>query len=520
MKKLDYEKKKKIKNIKTVIYGRTMIVLLAVAVQFVLLFLSLVWLRDYSGLFFSAFTLISAAVVLHLFNDKGTPDVKLTWLLPIAVFPVFGGIFYLFIQLQLGTQVLQRRVKQLHELRREAVRQNEDVRDRIAKESSHMGQFADYMIRYNNSPVYEHTQVTYYALGDHQFPDILEELKKAEKFIFLEYFIVEEGLVWNSILEILQEKVKEGVEVRMMYDGMCSLSLLPTSYPKKLESLGIKCKIFSQIYPIFSSHYNNRDHRKILVIDGKVAFTGGTNLADEYINRKLRFGHWKDCAVKIKGDAVERFTDMFLEMWNVSERTEENPEAYHLKEASGIVSNGYCIPYEAEPFDPEHVGKRVYLDILNTATTYVHIMTPYLVIDNETMVALTYAAKRGVEVAIIMPHIPDKKYAFVLAKTYFNELLEAGVKIYEYLPGFVHSKLFVADGTKAVVGTVNLDYRSFYHHFECGAFFYKNTQIGAMERDYQETLQKCREVSKEDYKKQKFYDRFGGKILRMIAPLM
>ncbi|MCR5753829.1 MAG: PLDc N-terminal domain-containing protein, partial [Acetatifactor sp.] len=316
MKKLDYEKKKKIKNIKTVIYGRTAVVLLAVFVQFLLLFLSLVWLRDYSGLFFTAFTIISAVVVLHLFNVKGAPDVKLTWMLPIAVFPVFGGIFYLFIQLQLGTQVLQRRVKQLFELRNRSVKQNEDVRDRMAEENAHMGQFADYMLKFNNSPVYDHTQITYYSLGDHQFPDVLEELKKAEKFIFLEYFIVEEGLVWNSILDILKEKVRDGVEVRMMYDGMCSLALLPTSYPKQMQSFGIQCKIFSQIYPIFSSHYNNRDHRKILVIDGKVAFTGGTNLADEYINRKLRFGHWKDCAVKIRGNAVERFTDMFLEMWN------------------------------------------------------------------------------------------------------------------------------------------------------------------------------------------------------------
>ena len=286
------------------------------------------------------------------------------------------------------------------------------------------------------------------------------------------------------------------------------------------RSEGIRCKMFAPIKPIFSPHYNNRDHRKILVIDGKVAFTGGINLADEYINRKNRFGHWKDAGAMVKGDAVERFTYMFLEMWNESERLPETYEKYRLPQDASVPSDGYAIPYSVCPLGPERVGEMVYLDIINTAHTYVHIMTPYLIPDDRMIMALTYASKRGVEVIIIMPHIPDKKYAFMLAKTYYNQLLEAGVRIYEYEPGFVHAKVFVSDNVKAVVGTVNLDYRSLYHHFECGLVLYRNSQVAVMEQDIQDTMKKSIEVKVEDYKKLKLADRALGRIMRIVAPLM
>lgn len=512
--------KKNIKRLKTIIYGRTLIVLLAFLLQFVFMYFSYLWLREYSYIAYSLFAVLSAIVVLHLFNAPGTPDLKLVWMLPIVVFPVFGALFYLYITAQLGTHVLQKRLQMLFEHGKKYTRQDAEVKQMLMEEDTHMGQFADYMLAYDNSAVYAHTQITYYPLGDDQFPDILEELKKAEKFIFMEFFIVEEGYMWNSILEILKEKVKAGVEVRVMYDGMCSLYLLPNFYPKVLEREGIKCKMFSPIKPIFSSRYNNRDHRKILVVDGKVAFTGGTNLADEYINQKERFGHWKDTAIRLSGDAVEGFTYMFLEMWNVSERTAEDYGKYKTPADASMQDDGYIIPYGASPYGTERVGKRVYLDILNTAEKYVHIMTPYLILDYEMMKALTYAAKRGVDVVIIMPHIPDKKYAFILAKTYYNELLEAGVKIYEYTPGFVHAKVFVADDEKAVVGSLNLDYRSLYHHFECAAFLYRNSEIAMIKQDFEQTLEKCQKVSVEDYKKQKWWVRLAGKFLRILSPLM
>lgn len=512
-------KKKGIKGLKTIIYGRTLFVVLAFLLQFALLIGIFLWLREYSIFFYGIFILLSVAVILHLFNGNGTPDFKLVWMLPILILPVFGSLLYIYIDTQPGTRALRRRLEGLDQAVKKYTPQNAETKRKLMTESVSVGRLAEYLEHYDNSPVYENSQAVYYPLGDDQFPQMLEELKKAERFIFMEYFILEEGYMWGTVLEILKEKVKQGVEVRVMYDGMCCLALLPNFYPKLLEREGIHCKMFSPIRPFFSSHYNNRDHRKILVVDGKVAFTGGTNLADEYINRKVRFGHWKDTAIMVKGAAVERFTYLFLEMWNVSEK-EEQYEKYATPKEALVPGDGYFIPYGASPFSPEHTGKRVYLDILNTASRYVHIMTPYLILDHETMTALTYAAKSGIEVKIIMPHIPDKKYAFVLAKTYYNELLEAGVEIYEYTPGFVHAKIFVSDDEKAVVGTINLDYRSLYHHFECGVFMYRNSQIASVERDFQETLTKCQRVSEEDYKKQKLFDRMEGRLLRLFAPLM
>ncbi len=513
-------KEKSLKGIKTVIYGRTLFIILAFLIQFAFFAASYLLLSDYSYVIYGFFAIISVLMVLHLFNSKGVPDLKLVWMLPIAIFPVFGALFYLYITTQVGTEALQKRLQILFGHSKKFVVQDKAVKERLFAEAYHMGQFAEYMLSYDNSPVYGNTKITYYPLGEDQFADMLEELKKAEKFIFMEFFIVEEGYMWNSILEVLLDKVKQGVEVRFMYDGMCSLYLLPDFYPKLMEKEGIQCKMFSPIKPIFSSKYNNRDHRKILVIDGKVAFTGGTNLADEYINMKVRFGHWKDTAIRLQGDAVERFTYMFLEMWNVSERMEEDYSKYSSPADAAVENDGYVIPYGVSPYGSERVGKRVYLDILNSAERYVHIMTPYLILDYEMMMALTYAAKRGVEVIIMMPHIPDKKYAFIVAKTYYNELLEAGVKIYEYTPGFIHAKVFVSDDEKAVIGSINLDYRSLYHHFECAALMYRNSEIEVIEQDFQQTLGKCQQVSMEDYGKQKIWVRMAAKFLRMLSPLM
>ena len=314
---------------------------------------------------------------------------------------------------------------------------------------------------------------------------LMKELKAAKHFIFMEFFIIDRGYMWDEILKVLEEKVKEGVEVRVMYDGMCCLMLLPFHYPRQLERKGIRCKMFSPIIPVLSTHQNYRDHRKIAVIDGRCAFTGGVNLADEYINCKVRFGHWKDTALMVRGDAVKGFTMMFLQMWDVTEKKEEDYRKYLSapagEAAAGRMEKGYVIPYGDSPFDKEQIGEQVYLDILSQAKEYVHIMTPYLILDDGMKDALCYAAKRGVEVIIIMPHIPDKKYAYLLARTYYPELLKAGVRIFEYEPGFVHAKVFASDDEKATVGTINLDFRSLYLHFECGTFLYRNPVIEKIE---------------------------------------
>ena len=383
---------------------------------------------------------------------------------------------------------------------------------------------ADYLERMAGAPVYKNTDIEYFPLGEDMFVRLMEELKVAKHFIFMEFFIIDRGYMWDEILKVLEEKVKEGVEVRVMYDGMCCLMLLPFHYPRQLERKGIRCKMFSPIIPVLSTHQNYRDHRKIAVIDGRCAFTGGVNLADEYINRKVRFGHWKDTALMVRGDAVKSFTMMFLQMWDVTEKKEEDYRKYLSppagEAAAGRMEKGYVIPYGDSPFDKEQIGEQVYLDILSQAKEYVHIMTPYLILDDGMKDALCYAAKRGVEVIIIMPHIPDKKYAYLLARTYYPELLKAGVRIFEYEPGFVHAKVFASDDEKATVGTINLDFRSLYLHFECGTFLYRNPVIEKIEVDYQETLKKCIPVTLETCYSYSWLGRKAGRLLRLIAPLM
>ena len=513
-------KEKGIKSIKTVIFGRTLIVIGAFLIQFALLISCFLWMREYSLMVYTGFSILGMAVILHIFNSRGNPDLKLVWMLPILLFPVFGALFYLYISFQPGTGYIYRRLTMLGHQSKKYLKQNSQQKEKLKQENPQMDGMVSYMMEHGNCPVYGQTSVTYFPLGDDMFPEMLRQIEKAEKFIFMEYFILEEGYMWETILELLKKKVKEGVEVRVLYDGMCVLTLLPSFYPRILEKEGIRCKMFAPIKPLFSSHYNNRDHRKILVIDGKTGFTGGINLADEYINKKERFGHWKDTGLMIQGAAVQKFTCMFLEMWNVSERRDPDYETFLTAPDTDRQDDGYVIPYDVMPYGTERMGKQVYLDILNTACKYVHIMTPYLILDYEMITALTFAAKRGVEVAIIMPHIPDKKYAFALAKTYYNELLEAGVQIWEYEPGFVHAKVFVSDDKKAAVGTVNLDYRSLYHHFECGVFFYGNSEIKKVEEDFQKTKEKSIFITPADYKKLKLTTRLEGKVLRIVAPLM
>lgn len=337
----------------------------------------------------------------------------------------------------------------------------------------------------------------------------------------MEYFIVEEGIMWDTILEILKRKVNEGVEVRFMYDGMCAFDLLPYSYPKKLQKFGIKCKMSNKIRPFVSTIQNNRDHRKICVIDGQTGYVGGVNLADEYINEKERFGHWKDTAVLLRGDAVQSLTMIFLQMWDVDMRGVEPYGKYLTKKAESLNDRlGYVIPYADSPFDHENVGEEVYFHILNHAKKYVHIMTPYLILDNEMLTTLIRAAKSGIEVIIIMPHIPDKWYAFAVAKTYYKELIEGGVQIYEYAPGFVHAKVFVSDDDTATVGSINLDFRSLYLHFENGVFIYDNPEVQKVEEDFQNTLVKCHKVTVTEVRNRGVLMKVAGQVLRLVAPLM
>lgn len=504
------------------IYGRTLFVFVAVALQITILYLVAVWLDQYQYYISSGFTLLAAVLVLIIINNKSNPAFKMSWIVPILIFPVFGGLFYLFVHLQTTPKKLNKRYKQLQEITEPYLDMEKVVDENLITSSKQRRNLAHYVEKTGGYPTYQNTDVTYFPLGEDAFKEMIVQLEKAEKFIFMEYFIIEKGYMWETILEILKRKAKEGVEVRVLYDGLCSLARLPYSYPKQLHEFGIKCKIFEQVIPLFSTHQNNRDHRKVLVIDGKVAFNGGINIADEYINRKSRFGHWKDNAVMLEGEAVRGFTLMFLQMWNVTEHEEEQYDKYLTEELHPTKDSekGFVMPYGDSPLDGDTIGEYVYMDMINTATDYVHIMTPYLILDNEMITALVYAVKRGVEVKIILPHIPDKKYAFALAHNHYPQLLEAGVKIYEYMPGFVHAKMFTVDDKKAIVGTINMDYRSFYLHFECATYLYQCPVISIMEADFQKTIGTCMEMTMEDYKYFSNFHKLMGHILKLIAPLM
>lgn len=503
-----------------------MIVVLGLLIQIAFIVAALIFFSDRFVYFSAASMILSAVVLVWIINDNTNPYYKLAWVVPVMLIPIFGTVTYIFAKLELGTHIMNNRILTLIDETSPFIPQKEDTLEELEKISVQEKNLAVYMKTHAGYPVWKNTYAKYYPLGEDFFAAMIPELEAAKEFIFMEYFIVERGEMWNIILEILERKVKEGVDVRFMYDGMCSLMLVPYKYPKKLEAMGIKCKMFSPIKPILSTVQNNRDHRKILVIDGHTAFTGGINLADEYINKVERFGHWKDTAVMLKGEAVAGFTIMFLQNWNINEYGKEDKYENYIKtdfpqlREENLPTDGFVLPYGDSPLDNENVGQTVYLDILNRAERYVHIMTPYLILDNEMTGALTYAAKRGVDVIIIMPHIPDKIYAYLLARSYYAELIRAGVKIYEYTPGFVHAKGFVSDDTRAVVGSINLDYRSLFLHFECASYFYRHPVVAQVEQDMQDTLKKCILITLEDCKRLNILKRTAGHILRLFAPLM
>ena len=480
----------------SIVFSRTALILLLVVVQFLLMLGIATYLRDYVVYVYSAMNILGAVIVIYIINQRGNPAFNMTWVLLILIFPVFGCLFYLYVKSQLGTRYIGKRLGRLKLDTWQYMEQKQEIIDDLRLSKPANANLAHYMKHQLGFPTYRNTKATYFACGEEKFSVLLERLEKAEKFIFLEYFIVEEGYMWDSILDILKRKVQEGVEVRFMYDGMCSISLLPYNYPKTIRKYGIQCKMFSPIRPVLSTTQNNRDHRKICVIDGKTGFTGGINLGDEYINRKVRFGYWKDTAVMLEGDAVQSLTMLFLQMWNVTELKPDQYKNYVTPMSAELHRElGFMIPYGDSPYDNEDVGEEVYFHILNHAKKYVHIMTPYLILDNEMLDTLTRAAKSGIEVCIIMPHIPDKWYAFAVAKTYYRELIEAGVQIYEFTPGFVHAKIFVSDDDTATVGTINLDYRSLYLHFECGVIIYNKPVVREIESDFQKTLEKSQRIS-------------------------
>ena len=498
------------------VFGRTAVIIALLLAQVALLLAGFVWLGEryvYGGSLAAAF--IAALVVI---NRPGNPEAKITWILLITLLPVFGAPFYAYVELELGHRLARARLAEVGGRTAKLTPGDPAALEALRAVDPGAAGLCAYVARAGNQPVYQRSGVSYCPSGEKAFAAMLAELERAERFIFLEYFIIEEGYMWGRILSILERKAREGVEVRVLYDGTCSLMLLPYSYPRKLEALGIQCKVFAPLRVLVSTHYNNRDHRKILVIDGKTAFTGGINLADEYINRKSPYGHWKDNAIEITGRAVDSLTLMFLQMWSVEGPSGEDYRRYLT--APSVEAPGFLMPFGSCPFGDERVGEMVYLDIINRAKRYVHVFTPYLILDNQLATALTFAARRGVEVLLILPHIPDKKTIFALAKTYYPQLLEGGVQIYEYTPGFVHAKVLVSDDERAVVGTINFDYRSLYLHFECGVYMEGAKAVGEVEADIQNTLRSCEMVTLTQCRSRHLINKLIGAVLRLFAPLL
>ena len=481
------------------------------------------FLLKYSESFFDfylASLTLSIIIVFIIINNKSNPSYKIAWIVPVMIFPIFGGLFYLLYGgNKLSTREKLKMVIQNIEMTN-SLKQDDEIIKKIGDKSIYAKNQSEYILNYAKCPVYNNTETTYFKIGEEKFEALLRELKKAEKFIFLEYFIIQEGKMFNSILEILEEKAKQGVDVRLIYDDMRCIVTLPHNYKNTLEAKGIKCRVFNPIKPFFTRRLNNRDHRKIVVIDGDVGFTGGINLADEYINEYEKHGYWKDAGIMLKGDAVWNLTVMFLSMWDYIDNKEEDYIKFKPSKNKYYNSKGYVQPFDDSPLINEPIGETVYLNLINKAKDYIYINTPYLIIDNEMATALKIAAKSGVDIKIVTPYIPDKKFVHAVTKSYYESFIKDGIEIYEFTPGFMHAKTFVVDAEYGVVGRINLDFRSLYLHYECGVWLYKTESIKSMKDDYLETLKRCHKVTMEECKNPSSIRKVLRLIIRMFAPLL
>ena len=500
------------------LFSRTVVTALLIVIQVAWLAALLLQLGNSLPAIQTVLRILSLVAILFVIKSDMNPSYKIGWILLIAVLPILGGLMYVFFGNKRPTKNMREMLRAQLEKSAEYLGTQESITGELDGGAAGLFKYLEGSAGY---PTAKNTTVRYYRVGEEMYADLIPELEKAEKFIFLEYFIIRPGEMWDGVLEILKRKAAAGVDVRIIYDDMGCIDILPANYNATLEGWGIRTMAFNRFVPAVSLVMNNRDHRKITVIDGKVGFTGGINISDEYINAKERFGHWKDTGLMLKGPGVFNLTLMFLEMWNAFNKDGDNyadfiPSAFEEK---GGGSDGYVLSFSDSPLDNESVGESVYTDMLYQAKNYIYITTPYLAIDSELQTALCMAAKRGVDVRMITPGIPDKKLVYRLTRSYYPTLLRAGVKIYEYTPGFIHAKSYVCDDELCVVGTINMDYRSLYLHFECGTLIYNNPEVVRVKQDDLETMEKCRKVELSDMKTN-FLGELLDSFLRSIAPLL
>ena len=502
------------------LFSRATLAFISVLVQLGIIFLVYLFFKDYFVLLVGGMTAFSLILVVFIINSRMASEFKTSWIILVLALPGIGAFFYLFCKSEVTVKSLKRRLDFFKMENYKYLSQNETVMSDLEKKNKSLYLHMNYLYKEGHNPTYYNEEATYFPCGEEFYPDLLKELQKAQKFIFLEFFIIANDEMWQGILDILKKKAKEGVEVRVLYDGTCSFMLLPKNYPEILKEYGIKCEIFSPVVPLVSTHYNNRDHRKIIVIDGDIAYTGGINLASEYINKIKRFGYWKDNMLKVKGSVVNSLTVLFLESWNLMNFTKREDYTPYIKRHMAKKQDGFINFYGVSPTNVVSTGKMSYLYLIQTAVKTLDIAMPYFIVDNEIIGSLIYASKKGVKVRIILPGIPDKKLINYVAKTYYKELIKENIEIYEYKDGFTHLKMMLKDGTEVIVGTVNLDYRSLYLHFEDAILMYKTKAIIKMNDDYHDMIEKSHLVSLEECKNYSKVKLLIGQILRIFGPLL
>ena len=499
-------------------YGFSIIIML---LELLLVFAAFFYFNLLVPNWLSALVIVSLYIgtILAIVNRNMPPESKVTWLL-FAVVPVFGFLLYLMI----GERRLSKKeIQQLEKMDSMKFREDNsyDLRVELKQENkSAFGIVKSLLSMDHNADVYDGTASQYFSLGEEMFEAMLDDLRSAKKFIFLEFYIIDPGVMWNRVLEILVDKVQQGVEVKLLYDDIGCMATLSGDYTKRLRKMGIDAHKFNKVIPRMTVAYNNRDHRKILVVDGQVGYTGGINLADEYINHIVRFGHWKDGGVRLEGRAVKALTRLFLMNWYINRGEITDFDRYHF-DSQRVEGKGLYIPYGSgpKPIYKEQVGKAVYQNIINQAIDYVYITTPYLIIDYDLTEDIKNAAMRGVDVRIVTPCIPDKKLIQIVTRGAYPDLLEAGVRIYEYTPGFIHSKNVISDDELAVVGTINFDYRSLVHHYENAVLMYQTETIADIKQDFEGLFDISKEISLETLQNS-WYQRLLKEIMQLFAPLL
>lgn len=499
--------------------SRVVVISLLILLQAAILCFGLFYLQG-SKVINAILEFLSIVVVIYILSKPDNPMYKIAWIVPILIFPVFGGLFYLFFGKRKMSHAVKEHLAHLFQ-HTQTIMEQESVQTmlQLKEDDPFAYKQASYIKNKALAPIYQNTYSRFLSPGEEKLECMVEELKKAEHYIFLEYFIIEDGIMWSTILEILKQKVKEGVIVRIMYDDLGSVTTLSPRFPKEMEKIGIETRVFNPFRPSLDVFMNYRDHRKICVIDGNVGFTGGINIADEYINAYEKHGHWKDSSIVLKGDAVWNLTVLFLQLW-ANKKEEEYPDYQFYRPKIHYPTDGYVQPFGDSPLDEDLVGETTYMNIINNAKNYVYISTPYLILDNEMITALSTAAQSGVDVRIVCPHIADKWFVHAVTRSNYLRLIKAGVHIYEYTPGFIHAKTIVSDDKYAIVGTTNFDFRSFYLHFECGVFLYQTHSVIEVKEDYLEILKCSQQIELEMLLKTNAFVKLVQTLLAMFSPLM